>query len=80
MKVVRDTRPAATSHGLANMTNEMEEALRYRNKAGTLRAIAAEELSSEQRDMLISVAREYEHRAEALEAIEKAGRGRGTDT
>jgi len=53
------------------MSEELDTAVRYRLHAEELRTIAADRLSQENRDTLMSLAEDYEHMADTLEAIDK---------
>ena len=52
------------------MSEELEEAQRFRTKAQTLRDFAADDRDAETRLPLIRVAEKYEHLASTLEAID----------
>jgi hypothetical protein len=56
------------------MSEETETAGRYRRRADRLRAIAAEDVRQENRDLLRNVADDFERMARDLEAIDQLNR------
>jgi hypothetical protein len=57
------------------MSEETETALRYRKHAEELRAIAASALDPKTQTVLLSIACDYEHMAESMDAIDRTNRG-----
>ena len=58
------------------MSEELETAQRYRQRAEELRVIAANEASREHRSALERIARDYDTMAETMEQIDKTNRSR----
>jgi hypothetical protein len=59
---------------MREMSENSEAAARYRQRAERLRAIAAEDGRPENRELLISVANDYERTARDLEAMDQLTR------
>ena len=57
------------------MSEELETALRYRVHAKKLRVIAETQYNQETRDRLLGIAKDYEHMADTLEAIDRTNKG-----
>ena len=56
------------------MSEELDTAARYRQRAEELRTIAREESSAETRSTLSQIAADYERMAETLEAIDRTNK------
>ena len=56
------------------MSDELDTAKRYRQRAEELRVVAAEETSREQRAALERIARDYEAMAVTMEIIDRTNR------
>jgi hypothetical protein len=56
------------------MSEELDTAKRYRQRAEELRAIAAADQTRENRNALLKIAKDYEQMADTLEAIDKTNR------
>jgi hypothetical protein len=59
------------------MSDELDTAKRYRQRAEELRVVAAEETSREQRFALERIARDYEAMAHTMEMIDRTNRAHG---
>jgi hypothetical protein len=56
------------------MSEELDTAQRYRQRAEELRTIALDDKTRENRDALLRIAKDYEQMADTLEAIDKTNR------
>ncbi len=58
------------------MSEELETAARYRAHAKELRVIAEVQYNQETHDRLLGIAKDYDHMADTLEAIDRSNEGR----
>jgi hypothetical protein len=56
------------------MSEELDTAKRYRQRAEELRTIAADDEGIRNREALLKIAKDYEQMAETLEAIDRTNR------
>ena len=58
-----------------SLSNELETAKRYRQRAEELRIIAVDDRTRENREALEKIARDYDKMADTMEAIDRTNRG-----